>query len=199
MYIGGSFGGGGYGVIGFAMCGSYCTHKYALEQLRGLVEAGYDVLPIMSENVYSTDTRFGRAEDLIKTVTEITKKEVVHTVVDAEPIGPKMALEAMIICPCTGNTLAKMASGITDTAVTMAAKAHLRSDRPLVVALASNDALSANLKNIGTMLTRKFVYFVPLYQDDPQKKPHSLIADFSLLVPTLNGALEGKQYQKIFI
>ena len=185
-------------MIGFAMCGSYCTHKYALEQMKMLVAAGYDVLPIMSENVYSTDTRFGSAQTLIKSVSEICGREVIHTVVGAEPIGPQMKLDAMLICPCTGNTLAKMASGITDTAVTMAAKAHLRSNRPLVVALASNDALSANLKNIGHMLTRKFVYFVPLYQDDPEKKPHSLIADFSLLIPTLKNAVEGKQYQKIF-
>ena len=186
-------------MIGFAMCGSYCTHKYAIEQLKSLVNLGHDILPIMSENVYSTDTRFGKANDLIKKVTEICGREVIHTVVDAEPIGPKMALEAMIICPCTGNTLAKMANGITDTAATMAAKAHLRSDRPLIIALASNDAMSANLKNIGAMLTRKFVYFVPLYQDDPKNKPHSLVTDFSLLVPTLNDALKGKQYQKIFI
>ena len=186
-------------MIGFAMCGSYCTHKYAIEQLKSLVNLGHDILPIMSENVYSTDTRFGKANDLIKEVTEICGREVIHTVVDAEPIGPKMALEAMIICPCTGNTLAKMANGITDTAATMAAKAHLRSDRPLIIALASNDAMSANLKNIGAMLTRKFVYFVPLYQDDPKNKPHSLVTDFSLLVPTLNDALKGKQYQKIFI
>ena len=186
-------------MIGFAICGSYCTHKYALEQLKMLVNSGHDVLPVMSENVWSTDTRFGKASTLIDTVENICGREVIHTVVDAEPIGPTMALDAMIICPCTGNTLAKMASGITDTAVTMAAKAHLRSNRPLVVALASNDALSANLKNIGQMLTRKFVYFVPLYQDDPEKKPHSLIADFSLLIPTIEYAMEGKQYQKIFI
>lgn len=185
-------------MIGFAICGSYCTHKYAIEQMKMLSDKGYDILPIVSENVYSTDTRFGKAKELEAKIYEICGKEVIHTVVDAEPIGPKMCLEAMIICPCTGNTLAKMSSGITDTAVTMAAKAHLRGDRPLIVALASNDALSANLKNIGHMLSRKHVYFVPLYQDDPQKKPHSLIADFSLLLPTLEHAMEGKQYQRIF-
>ena len=186
-------------MIGFAMCGSYCTHKYAIEQMKMLVGAGYDILPIMSENVYSTDTRFGTASALIETVSGICGRDVIHTIVDAEPIGPKMALEAMVVCPCTGNTLAKIAGGITDTAVTMATKAHLRSNRPLVIALASNDALSANLKNIGQMLSRKFVYFVPLYQDDPLKKPHSLIADFSLLKPTLESAVAGNQYQKIFI
>ena len=185
-------------MIGFAMCGSYCTHRYAREQMKMLVSRGYDILPIMSENVYTTDTRFGRADELIREVTEICGREIIHTIVDAEPIGPQMKLDAMVICPCTGNTLAKIAGGITDTSVTMAAKAHLRSNRPLVVALASNDALSANLKNIGYMLSRKFVYFVPLYQDDPLKKPHSLISDFSLLIPTLENAVEGKQYQKIF-
>lgn len=185
-------------MIGFAMCGSYCTHKYAIEQLKTLVSEGNEVLPIMSENVWNTDTRFGTAKALIEQVQQICGRRVIHTVVDAEPIGPSINLEAMVICPCTGNTLAKMAAGITDTAVTMAAKAHLRSDRPLIIALASNDALSANLKNIGQMLTRKFVYFVPLYQDDPQKKPHSLIADFSLLGDTMKCAIEGRQYQKIF-
>ena len=186
-------------MIGFAMCGSYCTHKYAIEQLKMLIEAGNEVLPIMSDNVWATDTRFGKASELIDKVEKMCGRRVVHTIVEAEPIGPKMSLDAMIICPCTGNTLAKMSAGITDTAVTMAAKAHLRSNRPLVIALASNDALSANLKNIGQMLSRKFVYFVPLYQDDPQNKPHSLVSDFSLLTPTLECALTGKQYQKIFI
>lgn len=186
-------------MIGFAMCGSYCTHKRSVEQLEGLIRAGYEMLPIVSENVYSTDTRFGRAEELQRKLYELCGRESVHTVVEAEPLGPKTPLDALVICPCTGNTLAKMAQGITDTAVTMAAKAHLRGDRPLVIALASNDALSANLKNIAVMLNRKHVYFVPMYQDDPEKKPHSLIADFSLLAPTLDAAMKGKQYQKIFI
>jgi len=186
-------------MIGFAMCGSYCTHRHSLSQLEELVKDGYDVLPILSENVYSTDTRFGKAKDLQKRLSDLCHREPIHTVVEAEPLGPKVALDALVICPCTGNTLAKMAQGITDTSVSMAAKAHLRSDRPLVIALASNDALSANLKNMATMLNRKCVYFVPLFQDDPEKKPHSLIADFSLLKPTLDCALEGKQYQKIFI
>lgn len=186
-------------MTGFAMCGSYCTHKYALEQLEMLVKNGCDVLPVVSENVYSTDTRFGKACDTVRRMEEICGKGVIHTIADAEPIGPKMQLDVMIIAPCTGNTLAKIANGITDTAVTMAAKAHLRGDRPLVIALASNDALSANLKNIGQLITRKHVYFVPMYQDDPEKKPHSLIADFSLLLPTLEAAKEGKQYRKIFV
>ena len=186
-------------MIGFAMCGSYCTHKLALEQLRFLCARGLEIQPILSENVFATDTHFGSAESLRASVREICGRDAIHTVVGAEPLGPKLPLDALLICPCTGNTLAKMALGITDTAVTMAAKAHLRSDRPLVIALASNDALSANLKNIGLLLSRKCVYFVPLRQDDPEKKPHSLVADFSLLLPTLESAMAGKQYQKIFI
>ncbi len=186
-------------MIGYAFCGSFCTHKASLAQMKNLINEGYDILPIMSENVYHTDTRFGKAEELCREVEELCRHDIVHTIVDAEPLGPKISLDAMIIAPCTGNTLAKLAAGITDTAVCMAAKAHLRGNRPLVIALASNDALSANLKNIATLLSRKFVYFVPLYQDDPYKKPHSLIADFSLLKPTLDNALDGVQYQKIFI
>ena len=186
-------------MIGFAMCGSYCTHRYALEQLRSLCESGREIQPILSENVYETDTHFGSAKDLKEKLVKLCHKPIIHTIVEAEPLGPRTPLELLVICPCTGNTLAKMASGITDTAVTMAAKAHLRSNRPLVIALASNDALSANLKNIGTLLTRKGVYFVPMRQDDPEKKPHSLVADFSLLEPTIQAAREGKQYQKIFL
>ena len=186
-------------MIGFAMCGSYCTHKRSIEQLELLVREGYDVIPIVSENVFTTDTRFGKAQELRERLYALCKRECVHTITDAEPLGPKTTLDALVICPCTGNTLAKMAQGITDTAVTMAAKAHLRGDRPLIIALASNDALSANLKNIATMLNRKHVYFVPMNQDDPQKKPHSLVADFSLLRPTFDAAMRGEQYQKIFI
>ena len=186
-------------MIGFAMCGSYCTHKQSIKELELLIKDGHDVIPIISDNVFSTDTRFGKAQELQNKLYELCGREPIHTVVDAEPLGPKIALDALIICPCTGNTLAKMAQGITDTAVSMAAKAHLRGDRPLIIALASNDALSANLKNIATMLNRKYVYFVPMLQDDPQKKPHSLIADFTLLQNTLNSALQGKQYQKLFI
>ena len=186
-------------MIGFAMCGSYCTHAKALQQLELLVNDGYEVLPIISENVSLTDTRFGSAEALKKRLFELCKREPISSVVAAEPLGPQIELEALIICPCTGNTLAKLASGISDTSVTMGAKAHLRGDRTLVIALASNDAMSANLGNLGTLLNRKNVYFVPMRQDDPSRKPHSLVADFSLLIPTLESAMPGKQYQKIFL
>ena len=185
-------------MIGFAMCGSYCTHKRAVEQLERLISID-KIQPIMSENVYTVDTHFGTSAALREKVERLCEKNIIHTIVEAEPLGPKTPLDALVICPCTGNTLAKIALGITDTAVTMAAKAHLRSDRPLIIALASNDALSANLKNIGTLLSRKHVYFVPMTQDDPEKKPHSLVADFSLLIPTYYSAINGKQYQKIFI
>ena len=185
-------------MIGYAFCGSYCTHKDSLTQLDRLIGEGYEIQPIVSENVYSTDTRFGSAKELVGRLSRMCGRDVIHTVVDAEPLGPKEPLDMLVICPCTGNTLAKIAMGITDTAVTMAAKAHLRSNRPLVIALASNDALSSNLKNIGLLLSRKSIYFVPMSQDDPEKKPHSLIADFSLLKPTMECATEGKQFQRIF-
>ena len=185
-------------MLGYAFCGSFCTHAAAICELKKLIELGYDILPIMSENVWETDTRFGTAEALKVQVEGLCGRKIVHTVVDAEPLGPKQPLDALLISPCTGNTLAKIANGITDTAVCMAAKAHLRSDRPLVISLASNDALSANLQNIAKLLSRKYVYFVPMNQDDPEKKPHSLVADFSLLYPTLHAAFEGRQFRKLF-
>ena len=184
-------------MIGYAMCGSFCTMKRSLEILESLCKT-YEMLPIMSPITYETNTRFGKASDHVSRAESLCGREVIHTVDGAEPLGPATPLEALVICPCTGNTLAKMARGITDTAVCMAAKAHLRSDRPLLIALASNDAMSANLGNIATLLNRKQVYFVPMKQDDPEKKPHSLVADFSLLPQTLEAALEGKQFQRLF-
>ena len=172
-------------MIGYAFCGSFCTHKKSLSELSNLC-------------VYTTNTRFGTSDELISRVEEITGRKVIKTIVEAEPLGPKIHLDALLISPCTGNTLAKIARGITDGAVTMASKAHLRSDRPLVIALSSNDALSANLQNISLLLERKNVYFVPMMQDDPTNKPHSLVADFSLLNKTLELALEGKQIQPLF-
>lgn len=186
-------------MLGYAFCGSFCTHAAALRELEKLLEAGQEILPIMSETVYSTDTRFGRAADLRERVETLTGHRILHSIVDAEPLGPKIVLDALIISPCTGNTLAKIANGITDTAVCMAAKAHLRSDRPLILALASNDALSANLRNIGILLSRKHIYFVPMVQDDPQGKPHSLVADFSCLARTLESALSGRQERRLFL
>ncbi len=186
-------------MIGYAFCGSFCTLSASLGVLESLVNSGHEVLPIMSERVYSTDTRFFEAEDFRRRVRVITGRNIICTVKDAEPLGPKMPLESLIIAPCTGNTLAKLANGITDSSVTMAAKAHLRCDRPTLIALASNDAISQNLGNIGTLLSRKAVYFVPMRQDDPKSKPHSLVADFSKLEEALEAMRSGKQLRPLFI
>ena len=186
-------------MIGFAMCGSFCTHAVSVEILTRLKERGYDILPIFSEITASTDTRFGRADRLAERVESICGHSAIRAIPEAEPLGPTRPLDALVICPCTGNTLAKLANGITDTPVCMAAKAHLRSDRPLLITLASNDALSANLRNIGTLLSRKSVYFTPLRQDDPINKPHSLVADFEKVPEALERALRGEQMRPLFL
>lgn len=186
-------------MIGYALCGSFCTFSASLSALSELKKSYNDILPIMSFNAYNTDTRFGKSKEWIEKIENICGKKVIHTITDAEPLGPQISLEALIIAPCTGNTLAKLANGITDTPVCMAAKAHLRSDRPLVISLASNDAMSANLGNLGTLLSRKNIFFVPMAQDEPIKKPHSLVADLSLLPETLENAILGKQTRKLFI
>lgn len=186
-------------MIGYAFCGSFCTLSESVKVLTKIRGSGYEILPIMSEITASTDTRFGKASDYIEQIESVCGRPVVRTVPDAEPLGPSIPLEALLICPCTGNTLAKIANGITDTPVCMAAKAHLRSDRPLLITLASNDALSANLRNIGTLLSRKNVYFTPLRQDDPISKPHSLVADFEKVPEALRAALEGKQLRPLFL
>ncbi|MBE6653385.1 MAG: dipicolinate synthase subunit B [Ruminococcaceae bacterium] len=186
-------------MIGYALCGSFCTLSKSVEILIRMRESGRDILPIMSEIAATTDTRFGRARDFVERIEKICGHTLVQTIPDAEPLGPSIPLEALLICPCTGNTLAKIANGITDTPVCMAAKAHLRSDRPLIITLASNDALSANLRNIGTLLSRKNVYFTPLRQDDPISKPHSLVADFDMVQSALEASLEGKQLRPLFL
>ncbi len=185
-------------MIGYAMCGSFCTHKESLTELEK-IKKSVEVLPILSFNAYSTDTRFGTAIELISSLERITGNRVIHTITEAEPLGPKISLDCLLIAPCTGNTLAKIAHGITDTPVTMAAKAHLRSSRPLVIALASNDAMAANLENIALLLNRKNVFFVPLIQDDVTRKPHSLVADFSLLSETYGAAMNGMQVRPLFL
>lgn len=185
-------------MIGYAFCGSYCTAAASIESLRLLCEAG-DVLPIVSENFAATDTRFGRAVDLIAEIEGICGRKCVRSITSAEPLGPTDPLDALIIAPCTGNTLAKIAHGITDTTVTMAAKAHQRVGRPLVIALATNDAMSANLENIARLSMRKQVYFVPMKQDSPEQKPYSLVADFSLIPQALHAAFEGRQLRPLFL
>ena len=175
-------------MIGYAMCGSFCTLEKSLKTMRELRSLGYELEPIMSEIVYSSDTRFGKSEYFKKSVTEICQRPIIHSIIDAEPIGPKNYLDLLIIAPCTGNTLAKMANGITDTSVTMAAKAQLRADKPVLIALASNDAISANLKNIAVMRQKKNVYFSRSVMDDPITKPHSFVAevtDINELVPKI--------------
>ncbi len=186
-------------MIGYAICGSYCTHAASLKALEELVISGYDIQPIISERAYTTDTRFGSAGELISRVESLTGREIIHTVEAAEPLGPKTPLDALVIAPCTGNTLAKIANGITDTSVTMAAKAHLRRDKTLLIALATNDAMSQNLCNIAKLITRRSVYFVRLRQDDPEGKPHSLVADMAEIPAALDAALNKKQLRPLFI
>ncbi len=185
--------------IGFAMCGSFCTFKRSVEQMKKLTDNGFDVLPIMSYNAVSTDTRFGKAEDFRKEIEEITGKKIISSLVDAEPVGPKKLCDLMLVCPCTGNTLSKISLGITDTPVTLAVKSHLRILRPVVLCVATNDALSSSSQNIGRLLNTKNIYFVPMKQDDCEKKPNSLVADFDLVCESVASALEGKQYQPIFM
>ena len=187
-------------MIGYAFCGSFCTLGRSFAALEQLLSQGYEVQPILSEVVYTTDTRFGQAVEWRERAERLCGRKIIHTIVQAEPLGPAHPLEALVISPCTGNTLAKMACGITDTAVCMAAKAHLRCDRPLIIALASNDALSGNLKNLAQMRMRRGVWMLPLEQDDPVNKPHSLVACFECLPDTLRMALSGeKGREKLFL
>ena len=184
---------------GYAVCGSFCTIAESLEQIPKLKNLGIKILPIVSNTVYSTDNRFNKAEELIEHIEKLTENKIIHTITEAEPIGPKKLLDILIISPCTGNTLAKIANGITDTSVTMAAKAHLRNNRPLVLAIATNDALSASAANIGKLLNTKNIYFVPFGQDDPFLKNTSMIADFSQIPKTVEMALKGEQIQPILL
>ena len=185
--------------IGFAMCGSFCTHEKALEALRELTEIYETVIPILSETAAETDSRFGEAEELLQALEEMTGRKPLRDILSVEPIGPKGLLDVLVVAPATGNTVAKLAAGITDTAVTMAVKAHLRNGRPVVIALASNDGLSAGAKNIGELLVRRNYYFVPFGQDDAVNKPTSLIADFTMLPETVDSALRGEQIQPVLL
>lgn len=186
--------------LGYALTGSFCTIKESVKALKTL-KTNYDIkiIPIFSEIVYSTDTRFGKAEDLKREVEEICQNKIIHTVVGAEPIGPKNLLDILVVAPATGNTLAKSALSITDSTVTMSIKAHLRNNKPVVLGIATNDALGGSAKNIGLLHNTKNIYFVPYRQDDPQGKNNSLICDFSLIPQTVEEALKGKQLQPIFI
>lgn len=181
--------------VGFAVCGSFCTHSKAMAALEQ-VKAQFDhVIPIVSESTADMDTRFGKAHDLMREMERICDHRVISSIKAAEPIGPQKLLDLLIICPCTGNTLGKLAAGITDSTVTMAAKAHLRNQRPLLIAPSTNDGLSTSAQNIGALLPRKYIYFVPFGQDAPIQKPTSLVADFSQTTAAALAALEGKQLQ----
>lgn len=183
--------------IGFAMCGSFCTFTKVIPQIEVLKSSGYNVIPIMSQTAYSTDTRFGKASEFNKQIENITDNKIIHTIFAAEPIGPKKMLDLLVVAPCTGNTLGKLANGITDTSVTLAVKAHLRNERPVVIAVSTNDALGAAAKNIGLLLNAKHLYFVPMRQDDSENKPNSIVADFSKIKDTVEAALSEKQIQPV--
>lgn len=184
--------------IGFAMCGSFCTYEKAFAALKDVASI-HTVTPIFSHSAYTMDSRFGTAAEHIARASEICGREPLHTISQVEPIGPKKLLDALIIAPCTGNTLAKLAHSIADGPVTMAAKSHLRNGRPVLIAVSTNDALAGAAENIGKLLVRKRYFFVPFGQDDPEKKPTSMVADFSKVLPALEAALTGQQYQPMLI
>lgn len=183
--------------LGYALCGSFCTIADSVLQIEKLVSKGYDIYPILSPIVMKANTRFGKADELKEKIKKLTGKEIIDSIEMAEPIGPKRMFDALVVCPCTSNTMAKLCYGITDTSVTMAVKSHIRNDSPVIIALATNDALGASAKNIGYLLSRKNFYFVPFEQDDPVNKKRSMIADFNLLEDTVNNALNGVQVTPI--
>ncbi len=185
--------------VGYAFCGSFCTMKQSVAALRELSRFDIKIKPIMSEIVYKTDTRFGKAQEFIDEIEAICGEKIIHDIAAAEPIGPKNLLDIIVVAPCTGNTIAKIALGITDTPVTMAVKAHLRNNKPVVLGIATNDALGASAKNIGLLHNTKNIYFVPYSQDDPHSKNNSLICDFDLIPQAVEAALEGIQMQPIYL
>ena len=183
--------------IGVALTGSFCTYQKVFTELEKLVREGAVVQTIFSDASQTFDSRFGNAEQFVENAREITGREPMSTIPQAEPVGPENLFDLLIILPCTGNTAAKLANGITDTPVLMAAKAHLRNEKPLLISISTNDALGMNMKNIGLLLNAKNIYFVPFGQDNPQKKPNSMIARTELLIPAAEAALLGKQYQPV--
>jgi dipicolinate synthase subunit B len=185
--------------VGFALCGSYCTYDKVLAALKTVTKCYEHVVPIMSENSAATDSRYGTAQSFRTEIETLCGRPVLKSITEVEPIGPQRLLDVLVIAPCTGNTLAKMAHGVTDTAVTMAAKAHLRNGRPVVIAVATNDGLGVSAANIGTLLCRKHIYFVPFRQDDPEAKPNSLAAEMSLIPDAIEAALRGEQLQPVLL
>ncbi|MBQ9516632.1 MAG: dipicolinate synthase subunit B [Eubacterium sp.] len=183
--------------IGYCLTGSFCTFRKAIDTMSELVEKGYDVTPIMSENAYNTNTRFGKASYINAEIEDVCGKEIIRTITGAEPIGPKDMFDILVVAPCTGNTLAKLANGVTDTCVTMAVKSHLRNSKPVVIGVSTNDALGAAAKNIGALMNYKNYYLVPFGMDDCDKKPKSMVCDFSLIERTILLAAEGKRINRI--
>lgn len=185
--------------IGYAFTGSFCTFSKSIEALKDLVKAGYDVYPIMSETAYNTDTRFGDAKDIQNGIISITGHSIIHKIEQAEPIGPKKLFDVLCIVPCTGNTLAKLANGIADTSVTMAAKSHLRNSRPVILGVSTNDALGGAAKNIGSLMNYKNYHFIPFGMDDCIHKTKSMVCDFSLVTDSVNKVINGEEIlKKIF-
>ena len=181
----------------YALTGSFCTFERTIKQIQALKNQGINIIPVMSYNAYSTDTRFGKARIFVSRIEEICEKKVIATLSDAEPIGPKKMCDLMIVLPCTGNTLAKLANGIYDTPVTLAVKSHLRNQRPVLIGASSNDSLSSSAKNIGTLLNYKNYYFIPMRQDDCENKPFSIVCDFEKVAESAKMALQGTQIQPI--
>ena len=184
--------------IGFAMCGSFCTYANIFPIMEQLCQE-HNVIPIFSDSAFGTDTRFGAAAEHRERANELCGRLPLHTITEVEPIGPQKLLDILVIAPCTGNTLAKLAHSIADGPVTMAAKSHLRNGRPVLVAVSTNDALSMTAENIGRLMARKHYYFVPMCQDDPTNKPNSMVADFSQIPQALSAAVEGRQLQPVLI
>lgn len=185
--------------IGFILTGSFCTFNKTIEQMENIKKQEADIVPIMSYNSYEFDTKFGKAKEFISKIENITGKNIIHTIQDAEPIGPKHLTDIMLIAPCSGNTIAKLANGITDSPALMAAKSHMRNNNPLVIAISTNDGLSGSAENIGKLLNRNNYYFVPFRQDNPITKPRSLVFDPNSIVKTLELALDGEQIQPILL
>ena len=185
--------------IGFTLTGSFCTFQKVIPKMKEIKKLGAEIIPIMSFSSYNLDTKFGKAKDFIEEIENITGKEIIHTIQEAEPIGPKKMTDIMIIAPCSGNTMAKLAYDIIDTPATMAAKSHLRNNRPLVIAPSTNNGLSGNAENIGKLLNRKNYYFVPFRQDNPITKPRSIVFDAEYIIKTIEFALDGEQISPILI
>lgn len=185
--------------LGFALTGSFCTFERVLRELEKLAREGADITPILSFNAAQLDTRFGKAEDFRRRVEEITGKEPLSTLAEVEPIGPKGLLDALVVAPCTGTTLGRLANGLSDTPVTLAVKSHLRRSRPVILAVSTNDALGASMRNISLLKNTKNIYFVPMGQDDTAAKPNSLVADFTRIGDTVGAALAGMQLQPLFL